>query len=754
MAYPSQFPPGFSVSDVVGNLGLVTDFAFLDGSRILVANKMGQILLVKGNYVAATLLDIGWKLGSVGGDRGLTGVTVHPQWPASPYIYVGYVRDDNPPDFTGRKYNVLSRYTLNAEEYLDPYSERVLLGACNAGKVMDWYGDDCMPQDGTTHTIDWLGFGKDGNLWVSVGDGETFEGESWDEWRGRDFVGPMDPRFLGGKILRLNPDTGEGLPDNPFWNGNSWSAASRVWAVGLRNPFRCGWVPGTDNDLMCGEVGWFTMESIKRIQRGANLGWPCWEGNTYPGMMNADFPGCRNFYSGATSFPGFWDANVPFSYPHNGASAAAIGGVFMGDKYPAPYRNSFIFADFPSSKISALEWDTSKQLAAGWDDRGNNPITPRTIAINADQPVSFKIGPDGFVWYIGHCVSCSNLGIMRRITFDPAQASAAPSDDKTLQDQGLLGPIADRPDLTQNSTAPPPAPPATPESCRQSGAVVIPDLPQTWDSQMFVGSFINSRYARNGDGGPVELDASVGGTQPNDGTQLTIGGVRFGHGIGTRQISEIHVGVNSNCFRFRAQVGIDDQDAASGARAEFIVKLDGRVFWNSTLWNYGRPLRAGDPPLAVDIKGIQGVSDIGLYGFHPWDVDPSTPGSAVDWADARIFCGPDSPYMPTVTIANPIPRNSFRVNDTVAFSGSAMDFNRNAIPPENLHWYINLLHCQGALCHTHFYQNFAGITNGTFQIADHTLAAADQFIYFEVRLVAKDECERTNQVSRYVVVQL
>lgn len=154
-------------------------------------------------------------------------------------------------DFSGRKYNILSRFTFDASERCDPGSEVVLIGGCNLPKVDDWYGDDCMPQDGSTHTIDWLSFGKDGNLFVSVGDGETFEGETWPDYR-RNWLGPMDPKFLGGKILRINPENGQGLPDNPYWDGNPTSAASRVWAAGMRNPFRCAWIPNTDNDIMVG----------------------------------------------------------------------------------------------------------------------------------------------------------------------------------------------------------------------------------------------------------------------------------------------------------------------------------------------------------------------------------------------------------------------------------------------------------------------------------------------------------------------
>ena len=50
---------------------------------------------------------------------------------------------------------------------------------------------------------------------------------------------------LGGKLLRIDSGTGKGICEgsgfpvlNPYCNGNSDSFASKIWATGLRNPFK------------------------------------------------------------------------------------------------------------------------------------------------------------------------------------------------------------------------------------------------------------------------------------------------------------------------------------------------------------------------------------------------------------------------------------------------------------------------------------------------------------------------------------
>src|SRR6185295_13380272 len=44
---------------------------------------------------------------------------------------------------------------------------------------------------------------------------------------------------FNGKLLRIDPQTGDGIPSNPFYSASEPRAPhSRVWALGFRNPFR------------------------------------------------------------------------------------------------------------------------------------------------------------------------------------------------------------------------------------------------------------------------------------------------------------------------------------------------------------------------------------------------------------------------------------------------------------------------------------------------------------------------------------
>ena len=100
-------------------------------------------------------------------------------------------------------------------------------------------------------------------------------------------------------MLRLDPETGDGLPSNPFWDpAHPRSARSRTWALGLRNPYRFSLKPGsgshnpTDGNpgiFYVGDVGWNSSEDFHVIDRpGLNLGWPIFEGMVpkYPGLVS------------------------------------------------------------------------------------------------------------------------------------------------------------------------------------------------------------------------------------------------------------------------------------------------------------------------------------------------------------------------------------------------------------------------------------------------------------------------------------
>ena len=102
--------------------------------------------------------------------------------------------------------------------------------------------------------------------------------------RSQDLRTSGDPVSLDGAIIRVNPATGAGLPDNLLATSADPNAR-RIVAYGLRNPFRINVRPGT-NEVWAGDVGWNTWEEVNRLvdPLGAglddveNFGWPCYEG--------------------------------------------------------------------------------------------------------------------------------------------------------------------------------------------------------------------------------------------------------------------------------------------------------------------------------------------------------------------------------------------------------------------------------------------------------------------------------------------
>ena len=126
------------------------------------------------------------------------------------------------------------------------------------------------------HNGHWIGFGPDGYLYISTGDGGYANdwgiGHNVLDGNGQDLLD------LHGKILRIDVNKSENgnnyaiPPDNPFV-GQEATALPEIWAYGLRNPWRCSIDMGGDNQLFCGDVQQNSFEEVDIIGSGDNLGW-------------------------------------------------------------------------------------------------------------------------------------------------------------------------------------------------------------------------------------------------------------------------------------------------------------------------------------------------------------------------------------------------------------------------------------------------------------------------------------------------
>ena len=381
---PRGLPRGFVDDLVVGGLRAPTAFAVLPHGRVLVAELDGRVrMIVWGKLQPRPLLDLRGKVNAVNA-RGLVDVAVPRDFGRRPVVYLYYAFENEPAKRLAPKTMRLTRIRMDGDRAL-PRSEVVLVGRrpCGNGRP----GADCIPVTCTCHAGGDIEFGHRGEILLSTGDGTPFAYAHYRSLRAQG----VD--WLAGKVLRLD-GYGHGLRDNPFWSGRGKDNRSKVWAYGLRNPFRLTVRPGS-GAVIVGDVGWRRWEEIDHARRGANLGWPCYEGG-YPQPAFARYPICKRLYRrGATAGP-------ILAYPRS-RGASVTGGVFVpGPQWPASFRRTYLFADFVRGTIRSVRLDVR-----------NRPLArPRPFASRRAGVVDLGVDRNGDLLYLSH-----TRGELRRIRF-------------------------------------------------------------------------------------------------------------------------------------------------------------------------------------------------------------------------------------------------------------------------------------------------------------------------------------------------
>lgn len=227
---------------------ILTSISAAPNDTIYIASKRGKLYRRQDNYVSM-ILDISTRVNSPN-DRGLNGIAVSPD---GLYVYVLYVRDR-----PGQTADVLAERDLRLERISlrNPDAQDVLLTD--------------LPITADTHTAGFLEFGADGELFVGIGDDAHNESDA-------NLLLAISLDSLYGKVLRLDPLTGGGLPTNPYWDGDPYSVRSRIYASGFRNPFSA-YYDQPSNKLYVGDVGQTEREEVDIVQPGKSYGWPCMEG--------------------------------------------------------------------------------------------------------------------------------------------------------------------------------------------------------------------------------------------------------------------------------------------------------------------------------------------------------------------------------------------------------------------------------------------------------------------------------------------
>jgi len=220
--------------DATGSVGFG---ACAPGGDALVSERPGRIRLIRNGTLRPepyAEIDV-----ATGGEGGLMGLALHPDFPRQPFVYVMHTYFPGPlPAFVRRNKVVRLRHQGDTGAF-----DRVVL--------------DGIP-GALNHNGGRIGFGPDRMLYVAAG--EIYEAEL-----------AQDATSLAGKILRVTPE-GDAPADNPF-------PGSPVWSLGHRNPQGLAWHPAT-GDLFAsehgpsGEFGLGGHDEINLIVRGTNYGWP------------------------------------------------------------------------------------------------------------------------------------------------------------------------------------------------------------------------------------------------------------------------------------------------------------------------------------------------------------------------------------------------------------------------------------------------------------------------------------------------
>ncbi len=378
-------------------------------------------LSIDGQKSDEPLVDIREEVTSWG-DHGLVGFALDPNFAANGWFYLFYTVDRHHlMAFGTEAYDAtktissqatiarITRFTADINSGFRatlPNSRKIIVGTGVA---------DGLPVLMGSHATGSLVFGNDGTLIYSFGDGASYNevdtGNAQNTYHVQaledgiiqpsDNVGALKAMQIGtpnGKLSRIDPHTGEGLPSNPFYDASRPSShQSRIWVLGLRNPYKFIKVENTGSHLssegrpgvfIVGDVGSAQWEEINVVtDAGAWFGWPVFEGHDYkwggiwtsnvlnPEALNPE--DCKDYFR----FTDLWKNESPtgtyeFINPCNGLPIPSEILTFVhqrpalaynADKWNPPART--VVPGFNEKGravgISVLESSTESQIIEG-----------------------------------------------------------------------------------------------------------------------------------------------------------------------------------------------------------------------------------------------------------------------------------------------------------------------------------------------------------------------------------------------------
>lgn len=320
-----------------------------DNSRWYVLERTGRILTFPNQAnpaagdvkVALDLRDVTYA----NTDCSLASLAFPPDFATTKRAYVGYCHIAS----AGLQIRVSRFATTDGGSTFDRASEELIV-------AIDYTHDDFnnVHKPPGLHAVDAMHFGKDGYLYVALGDGGPQglmggqQSQNKNDIRGKllrlDVSDPSKKLVDDGMIMLDRQRVGAGIPaDNPFVGLGASAAA--VYAYGFRNPWQWHFDRLT-GAIWLGDVGNNTWEEVNRdVQKGGNYGWAIYEGthctNLFPAGACADttlIPPLLDYVHGTMADQG---------------KAVTGGVVYRGVSVPSLY-GAYIFGDSSSQHIWAV----------------------------------------------------------------------------------------------------------------------------------------------------------------------------------------------------------------------------------------------------------------------------------------------------------------------------------------------------------------------------------------------------------------
>jgi glucose/arabinose dehydrogenase len=329
---PTEAPPttaegdGVAVTPWVEGLTRPLGLAFTGGADdvIFVAGQDGVVSYITGGELAdEPALDLS-ETTLFGGEQGMLGIAVHPDFAENGRMYVTYVHTDMA--------TILAEYTLPDGIHADPASARELLR---------------LPQESNFHKGGALVFGpEDGLLYMSIGD------DAWPRGTTPDYTDGFR-----GSIIRIDVDSTTG--DLPYGipEGNAFAAGEgpgEVFDYGLRNPWRMS-IDAETGDLWVADVGSERFEEVDvhrgDVPPGLDFGWGAWEG----------FECRRHQIREELNCDEWLDATPPVLVIEGGefqsGDCAVIGGYVYRGAGVSDLQGLYVFGDYCSGKLRTVPID-------------------------------------------------------------------------------------------------------------------------------------------------------------------------------------------------------------------------------------------------------------------------------------------------------------------------------------------------------------------------------------------------------------